>query len=84
MIRNIGFALVLAMTATVAMAGAPSNSDHRFLRAPEFTPVSHEASSGASASAVSAPEIDPASMVAGLTLMLGSLAVMRGRRATKQ
>jgi hypothetical protein len=30
---------------------------------------------------VSAPEIDPSSAMAGLTLMLGGLAVMRGRRA---
>ena len=30
---------------------------------------------------VAAPEIDPSSAMAGLTLMLGGLAVMRGRRA---
>jgi hypothetical protein len=34
---------------------------------------------------MSAPEVDPASAMAGLTLMLGTLAVLRGgRRATKQ
>jgi hypothetical protein len=31
--------------------------------------------------AVAAPEIDPTSAIAALTLMLGSLAVLRGRRA---
>jgi hypothetical protein len=32
---------------------------------------------------VSAPEIDPASAVSGLTMLLGGLAVFRGRRARK-
>jgi hypothetical protein len=77
MVRNIGFALVLAMAAAAASA-APSSGDHQFLRAPQYTPVSN------AAPAVSAPEIDPASALAGLTLMLGSLAVLRGRRATQQ
>jgi hypothetical protein len=31
-------------------------------------------------SAVSAPEIDPAGIMSGLTLLLGGLAVLRGRR----
>jgi hypothetical protein len=34
--------------------------------------------------AVSAPEIDPASALSGLTMLLGGLAVMRGRRGSKQ
>jgi len=33
-----------------------------------------------SASAVAAPEIDPASALSGLTLLVGGIAVMRGRR----
>lgn len=32
---------------------------------------------------VKAPEIDPASAMAGLTLLAGGLAVLRGRRAKK-
>lgn len=32
---------------------------------------------------LSAPEIDPASALSGLTLLLGGLAVVRGRRARK-
>lgn len=31
----------------------------------------------------SAPEIDPASAMSGLTLLIGGLAVIRGRRAGK-
>jgi LPXTG-motif cell wall-anchored protein len=31
----------------------------------------------------SAPEIDPASAMAGLTMLLGGLAVLRGRRSKK-
>ena len=30
---------------------------------------------------VGAPEIDPASAISGMTLLLGGLAVLRGRRA---
>jgi hypothetical protein len=32
---------------------------------------------------VRAPELDPASMVSGLTLLAGALVVLRGRRAAK-
>jgi hypothetical protein len=34
-------------------------------------------------SAIAAPEIDPSSAIAGLTLLLGGLAVVRGRRIKK-
>lgn len=34
-------------------------------------------------SVVKAPEIDPASAMAGLTLLMGGLAVLRGRRGKK-
>ncbi|HEX4051787.1 MAG TPA: hypothetical protein VHY19_13000 [Steroidobacteraceae bacterium] len=36
-----------------------------------------------SATATSAPEIDPAGALSGLTLLLGGLAVVRGRRMKK-
>jgi hypothetical protein len=36
--------------------------------------------SGTSTAAVSAPEIDPAGIMSGMTLLLGGLAVLRGRR----
>jgi len=35
-----------------------------------------------SSGVVTAPEIDPSSAIAGLTLLLGGLAVIRGRRIT--
>ena len=37
----------------------------------------------ASTTAIGAPEIDPSSIAAGLTLLAGGLAVIRGRRAGK-
>ena len=36
--------------------------------------------SSTTTSAAAAPEIDPAGMLSGLTLLLGGLAVLRGRR----
>jgi len=51
---------------------------------------SHEARWGfaarphlATSDTMSAPEIDPASAMAGLTLLAGGLAVLRGRRSKK-
>jgi hypothetical protein len=38
------------------------------------------ATTGATSGAASTPEIDPAGMLSGLTLLLGGLAVLRGRR----
>jgi hypothetical protein len=84
MIRTLGAAIVLTMATGVASAdsgsgGFSSNADHHFLRAPEFTPVAK-----ATTPAVSAPEMDPAAGTAGLMLMLGTLAVLRGRRPTQR
>jgi hypothetical protein len=42
------------------------------------------AMSGVAAAAIpSAPEIDPASAMAGLTMLAGGLAILRGRRSRK-
>ena len=100
MIRTLGVAIALTMVAGVAAArdsstgGFSSDADHRFLRAPEYTPVSSNevglhnsvgatTTVGATTGAVSAPEIDPASGIAGIMLTLGTLAVLRGRRAVQ-
>jgi hypothetical protein len=44
---------------------------------------SHERLHGRGSPALQAPEIDPASMVAALTLLGGALVVLRGRRTVK-
>jgi hypothetical protein len=41
----------------------------------------HFAAAGAGRSVVAAPEIDPTSALSGLTLLLGGIAVLRGRKA---
>ncbi len=77
MIRNISLALVL-----MAVAGVASASEKREERSDQcvhilrFTscPRSHHSSP------VKAPEIDPVSAMAGLTMLAGGLAVLRGRR----
>lgn len=86
MIRSLGFAIALTMVAGVASAGNAGfqSHDNAFLRAPEFQPAANDQSHGSTSGAVAAPEIDPASAVAGVMLMLGTLAVLRGRRATQQ
>ncbi len=83
MVRKIGLALLLMTLTGVASAtsngGCPSNSHvEQFLWwtfcVPDFSPRT-----------VQAPEIDPASAMAGLTMLAGGLAVLRGRRLkTKQ
>jgi hypothetical protein len=81
-IRNMSLALVLMAMAGVASA-SEERSDQRFDRRSDqcvhifrFTscrPSDHPSS-------VKAPEIDPASAMAGLTMLAGGLAVLRGRR----
>jgi len=44
---------------------------------------SHERIHSRGSSTLQAPEIDPASMVAALTLLGGALTVLRGRRSIK-
>jgi hypothetical protein len=74
-VRNIGLALAL-MTITGAASARNSDSNQCLhILWFDFCPPSekHEP--------VKAPEIDPSSAMAGLTLMLGGLAVLRGRRS---
>jgi hypothetical protein len=85
MIRKLGLAIALTMVAGAASADGNFRAhDNDFLRAPEFQSAPNSQPHGSTSSAVAAPEIDPASAVAGLLLMLGTLAVLRGRRATQQ
>jgi hypothetical protein len=74
-LRNIGLALALTIMAGIASA-RDSDSDKCFhVLWFEFCAPSekHEP--------LKAPEIDPSSAIAGLTLMMGGLAVLRGRRS---
>jgi hypothetical protein len=73
-VRKIGLAVVLMAMAGVASAGGPGSSNcfqilwfNYCWSNPTPTPVQ-------------APEIDPASAMAGLTMLAGGLAVLRGRR----
>jgi hypothetical protein len=83
MVKNICLAVVLMTMAGVAFAdedGEHSNKCFHILWFDVCPP------SDKHVPPVTAPEIDPSSAVAGLTLMMGGLAVLRGRRSkiTKQ
>jgi hypothetical protein len=72
-VRKISLALAL-----MTMAGAASAHDSDkclHILWFDFCPPSEKHDP------VKAPEIDPSSAMAGLTLMLGGLAVLRGRRS---
>jgi hypothetical protein len=78
-VRKIGLALLLmsltgVSSASTSNGGCPSNSHPEQILwwticIPNFGPPT-----------VQAPEIDPASAMAGLTMLAGGLAVLRGRR----
>jgi hypothetical protein len=67
----VSLALLLLGTAGAAIA----DQDHRG--------GDHDWFHGSEEHSVRAPELDPASMVSGLTLLAGALVVLRGRRAAK-
>jgi hypothetical protein len=72
-------AAMLLAASTVASAG---QGDEHSLR--DFSYRFHDRfHDRSSVVPVAAPEIDPASVVAGLTLLGGGLAVLRGRRSMK-
>ena len=74
MVRKISLALVLMTMASVASA-RDGGSDKCFqILWFSFCPPSTDPAP------VKAPEIDPSSAMAGLTMLAGGLAVLRGRR----
>lgn len=83
MVKKICLALALITMAGVAFAGedgdhgdeSGSNKCVHFFGFEYCLPSEHH-----EPPLVSAPEIDPSSAMAGLTLMVGGLAVLRGRR----
>ena len=79
MIRKLALAIVLTTAAGIASATTTSGvtcTTHYFLG---FIPY-EVCTNNPNPKPVAAPEIDAASAVAGLTLMIGGLAVLRGRR----
>jgi hypothetical protein len=88
MIRKIGLALAL-MTVTGVASASSGNSETCFQLLPWLEPICISTSSFSPPSRPSqpsrtqAPEIDPASAMAGLTMLAGGMAVLRGRRRIK-
>lgn len=91
MTKKIGLGILLALMASAASAGTNSRCT-----APQsfvdyvlslFTGVAHcpgtGGNGGGGVTTVKAPEIDPSSAMAGLTLMGAGLIVLRGRRTSK-
>jgi hypothetical protein len=83
-VRKIGLAILLMTLTGVSSAtgnggsngGCPSNMHPQQIW---FIPITF-CVPNRSPSTVQAPEIDPASAMAGLTMLAGGLAVLRGRR----
>jgi hypothetical protein len=71
-IRTLGIGILLLGAAGVASA----DQHHDY----HGTGMSHDWFNDRRESAVAAPEIDPAGIVAALTLLAGASAVLRGRR----
>lgn len=76
MLKKIGLTVLLAALSGVASAGDSCKPIDIF--GFEFNPC--PPSTGHGSNPAPAPEIDPASAMAGLTLALGGLTVLRGRR----
>lgn len=76
MLKKIGLTVLLATLAGAASANDSSCKPEQFwwFTIDICTPVDHHTSPA------SAPEIDPASAMSALTLVLGGLAVIRSRR----
>jgi hypothetical protein len=79
MLRKFAFAILLTTAAGIASAtpAGVTCTKHWFLGVIPYEVCTKAPQPGP----VAAPEIDAASAVAGLTLMIGALAVLRGRRS---
>ena len=75
MVKKIGLAVMLVAMAGIASAGGSSPSNCTNIEWLQFL-----CQAGPNRGTVKAPEIDPASAMAGLTMLAGGLAVLRGRR----
>jgi hypothetical protein len=84
-IRKIGLALAL-MTVTGVASASSGNSETCFQFVPWLKPFCFPTtpfSPPSGPSRTEAPEIDPASAMAGFTMLAGGIAVLRGRRRIK-
>jgi hypothetical protein len=70
MTKTVGLAILLFGMASLASAGVDQD------KTPVWCPPPPKQ--------MKAPEIDPASAMAGLTMLTGGLAVLRGRRSKKE
>jgi hypothetical protein len=68
---------LIAMVALSMFAGSAAYA------AGHWSASQHYWAAGNKSTSVSAPEIDPATSLSGLTLLAGGLAVLRGRRNRK-
>lgn len=79
MLKKMGFAVLLIALSGAASAKETCTIEHfLWFTYPVCTPVVKQPGSP-----VTAPEIDPASAMAALTLVAGGLAVIRSRRSKK-
>ena len=78
MVRKIALGILLASIATAASANQGQGQTCTIEWLFGFIPIEHCVKSPPTP--VRAPEVDTSSAVAGLTLMLGGLAILRGRR----
>src|ERR1700722_8562172 len=76
------FSLTILLLGATGVASADQDDGHRSVgRFHENVGMPHERIHIGASPTLQAPEIDPASLVAALTLLGGALAVLRGRRA---
>jgi hypothetical protein len=76
------FSLTILLLGATGVASADQDDGHRGVgRFHENVGMSHERIHIGGSPTIQAPEIEPASLVAALTLLGGALAVLRGRRA---
>jgi hypothetical protein len=67
---------IVCLTLLLGTAGA-ARADHNYRGG------DHDWFHGRDTPSLQAPELDPSSMISGLTLLAGALVVLRGRRAAK-
>jgi hypothetical protein len=72
--------VILAMIASLSMSGTALALSILHPPGGNGPPPGHSPGPGGGSGPVAAPEIDPASAVSALTLLMGGLAVVRGRK----